>query len=179
MAVRPMPTKLIILMVAALTWAVSSSTPAQTKPATDTSAAAESKPAASRPASAAKPAKPVKAAKAGMDHSGRKHKGKASFYSRRFAGKKMADGTPMNPDSNAAASKTLPLGTKAKVTNLRNGKSAVVEIRDRGPYVAGRNIDVTPKTAQDLGMTKQGVAQVEITPLEVPQPDGGTKPPPN
>ena len=88
----------------------------------------------------------------------------------------MADGTPMNPESNHAASKTLPLGTKAKVTNLKNGKSAVVEIRDRGPYVEGRSIDVTPKTARELGMVKDGVAPVEVTPIEVPQADGSVKP---
>jgi rare lipoprotein A len=105
-----------------------------------------------------------------LDRSGKKQRGKASFYSRRFAGKKMADGTPMNPESNAAASRTLPLGTKARVTNLKNGRSAVVEIRDRGPYVAGRNIDVTPKTAKELDMVKDGVAPVEVVPIEVPPP---------
>lgn len=110
-----------------------------------------------------------------LDRSGKKRRGKASYYGRQFAGKKMADGTPMNPESSAAASKTLPLGTKAKVTNLKNGRSAVVEIRDRGPYVAGRTIDVTPKTARELGMTKDGVAPVEVAPIEVPQPGGERK----
>jgi rare lipoprotein A len=82
----------------------------------------------------------------------------------------------MKPDSNAAASKTLPLGTKARVKNLKTGKSAVVEIKDRGPYVKDRIIDVTPKTAKTLGLGKDGVAPVEVTPLEVPQPDGSIKP---
>lgn len=114
-------------------------------------------------------------AKPRLDHSGKKRRGKAAYYGRRFYGKKMADGTPMEPQSNAAASKTLPLGTKARVKNLRTGKSAEVEIRDRGPYVKDRIIDVTPQTAKALGLGKDGVAPVEVTPLEVPQPDGSIK----
>jgi rare lipoprotein A len=84
----------------------------------------------------------------------------------------MADGTPMNPNANIAASKTLPLGTVAEVKNLENGKSEVVEIRDRGPYVDGRIIDVSPKVAKELDMKKDGVANVEVKPLEVPQSSG-------
>lgn len=87
----------------------------------------------------------------------------------------MADGTPMNPASNAAASKTLPLGTKAEVVNLDNGKSAVVEIRDRGPHIDGRIVDLTPTTARQLDIMEKGVATVQVTPLEVPQPDGSVK----
>lgn len=110
--------------------------------------------------------------KKSIDRSGKPRKGKASYYGKKFHGKKMADGTQLDPNSNAAASKTLPLGTKAKVTNLENGKSEVVEIRDRGPYVDGRIVDVTPKTAEKLGIKKEGVAQVEVKPLEIPQSNG-------
>lgn len=110
------------------------------------------------------------ASKEGVDRSGKARKGKASFYGKKFHGKKMADGTPMNPQSNVAASKTLPLGTKAKVTNLENGKSEVVEIRDRGPYVPGRIVDLSPKTADKLDIKKQGVAPVEVKPLDIPKP---------
>ena len=106
------------------------------------------------------------------DRSGKPRKGKASYYGGKFAGKKMADGTPMNPNANIAASKTLPLGTVAEVKNLENGKSDVVEIRDRGPYVEGRIIDVSPKVAKELDMKKDGVANVEVKPLEVPQSSG-------
>jgi len=109
------------------------------------------------------------------DRSGKPQRGKASYYHDKFAGRKMADGTKMDPNSNIAASKTLPLGTKAVVTNLENGKSEVVEIRDRGPYVDGRIIDLTPKTAEELGITHQGLARVEVTPIEVPLPDGSVK----
>lgn len=111
-----------------------------------------------------------------LDRSGKSRKGEASYYHDRFAGQTMADGTPMNPGSNNAASKSLPLGTKAKVTNLENGKSAVVEIRDRGPYVEGRIVDVSPRTARKLGMQEDGVVPVEVAPIEVPLPDGRVKP---
>lgn len=107
-----------------------------------------------------------------LDRSGKPRKGKASYYGSQFHGRKMADGTPMHPDADVAASKTLPLGTKARVTNLENGKSAVVEIRDRGPYVDGRIIDVTPKIAEKLDMKKEGMATVEVKPIEIPEPDG-------
>lgn len=108
------------------------------------------------------------AAKPKIDRSGKTQTGKASYYAKKFHGKKMADGTPMNPDSNVAASKTLPLGTTAKVTNLENGKSEVVEIRDRGPFVPGRIVDVSPKVADKLDMKKEGIATVEVDPIELP-----------
>jgi rare lipoprotein A len=68
----------------------------------------------------------------------------------------MADGRPMNPQSNAAASKSLPLGTTAKVTNLQNGRSATVNVEDRGPHPPGRVIDVSPAVADQLDLKKQG-----------------------
>ena len=103
-----------------------------------------------------------------LDYSGKPRRGKASYYGKKFHGRKMADGTPMDPNSNIAASRTLPLGTKAIVTNLENGKSEVVEIRDRGPYVDGRIVDLTPKTAEKLDMKKDGVVAVEVRPIELP-----------
>jgi rare lipoprotein A len=110
------------------------------------------------------------------DFSGKKRVGKASFYAKQFAGKPMADGAPMDPQANNAASKTLPLGTTAKVTNLETGRSAVVTIRDRGPYVPGRIVDLSPATARQIGITpRKGVAPVVVAPITVPQPDGGIK----
>jgi rare lipoprotein A len=112
-----------------------------------------------------------------LDRSGRRRFGKASFYARMFAGRKMADGTPMELRGDNAASKTLPLGTIAKVTNLETGKSAVVTIRDRGPYVDGRIVDLSPATAQKIGLDrKTGVAEVTVAPIAVPMPDGVFKP---
>lgn len=108
------------------------------------------------------------AKKPAVDRSGRTKRGKASYYAKKFAGRTMADGTPMDPDANVAASRTLPLGTRAKVTNVENGRSAVVEIRDRGPYVEGRSIDVSPKVAAELGLLEDGVATVDVTPLQLP-----------
>lgn len=109
------------------------------------------------------------------DTTGKKRRGEASYYHHNFYGKKMADGTKMNPNGINAASKTLPLGTKARVTNLENGKSAVVEIRDRGPYAEGRIVDVSPATAKKLDMHEEGLADVEVAPISVPMPDGSVK----
>jgi rare lipoprotein A len=115
-------------------------------------------------------------AKPKLDLSGKRRVGKASFYARMFSGRKMADGNPMDPQKNNAASRTLPLGTIAKVTNLKTGKSAVVTIQDRGPYVVGRIVDLSPATAHEIGITpREGVTKVEVAPLAVPQPDGRVK----
>src|SRR5579871_4361916 len=111
-----------------------------------------------------------------LDRTGEKRVGKASFYAHMFEGRKMADGKVMDPTRNNAASRTLPLGTTAKVTNLTTGKSAVVTIQDRGPYVKGRIVDLSPATARDIGISpKEGVALVVVAPIAVPQPDGGVK----
>jgi rare lipoprotein A len=112
-----------------------------------------------------------------IDHSGRKQVGKASFYARKFAHRKMADGTRMNPRADIAASKTLPLGTVAKVTNLHTGQSTVVTIHDRGPHVQGRIVDLSPAAAEKIGLTaEEGIAPVEVAPIAVPLPDGSVKP---
>ena len=114
--------------------------------------------------------------KAPIDRSGKKRVGKATFYAHMFAGRKMADGKQMDPQHDNAASRTLPLGTTAKVTNLETGKSAFVTIQDRGPYVDGRIVDLSPSTAQEIGISqRQGVARVEVSPIAVPLPNGGVK----
>jgi len=111
-----------------------------------------------------------------LDRTGRKRFGKASIYAPMFAGRKMADGTRMQPASNNAASRTLPLGTTAKVTNLATGKTAVVTIHDRGPYVPGRILDLSPATARDIGLDRRtGVTQVEVAPIVIPMPNGNVK----
>lgn len=112
-----------------------------------------------------------------LDHSGRRQAGKASFYAPTFNGRTMADGTPMDPKDDNAASKTLPLGTRARVTNLETGKTAVVTIQDRGPYVEGRIVDLSPATAEKIGLHREaGLAPVVVAPISVPQPDGSMKP---
>jgi rare lipoprotein A len=111
-----------------------------------------------------------------IDRTGRKRVGKASFYARMFAGRKMADGNRMRPTGNNAASLTLPLGTTAQVTNLATGKTAVITIQDRGPYVAGRIVDLSPATARQIGLDRRtGVTEVEVAPITVPLPDGHIK----
>jgi rare lipoprotein A len=110
------------------------------------------------------------------DLSGHKRTGKASFYAKKFAGREMADGTPMDPNADNAASKTLPLGTTAKVTNVETGQSATVTIQDRGPYVKGRIIDLSPATAREIGLDRnEGIATVVVAPIAVPLPDGSVK----
>ena len=130
--------------------------------------------AADRPAAASAPASAPVRAHPGprLDTSGRTRVGKASFYAGKFDGRKMADGSRMDPRADSAASKTLPLGTTAKVTNLETGESAVVTIRDRGPHVKGRIVDLTPATAQKVGLDRhEGVSKVAVTPLSVPPSD--------
>jgi peptidoglycan lytic transglycosylase len=111
-----------------------------------------------------------------LDRSGKRRIGRASFYAHMFAGRKMANGNRMDPQDSNAASRTLPLGTTAKVTNLKTGKSAVVKIEDRGPYVEGRIVDLSPATAREIGITpREGVTKVEVAPITVPLPDGSVK----
>lgn len=104
-----------------------------------------------------------------IDRSGKKQKGVASYYGKHFNHKKTASGALLDPNKKTAASKTLPLGTKAEITNKENGKTTEVVVTDRGPYAKDRVIDVTPKAAEELGMKKDGVTEVEVKPVEVPQ----------
>ena len=115
-------------------------------------------------------------AKPQPDLSGRTRFGIASFYAKEFAGREMADGTKMDPHGDNAASRTLPLGTTAMVTNTETGQSAQVTIQDRGPYVVGRIVDLSVSTARTIGITQhKGVATVTVAPISVPLPDGSTK----
>ena len=85
--------------------------------------------------------------------------GMASFYS--HAGRKTANGERANPRGLTAAHRSLPFGTRVRVTNRRNGRSVVVRINDRGPFVRGRVIDVTPAGAHALGFS--GLAPVSLS----------------
>lgn len=91
--------------------------------------------------------------------------GPASWYGPGFTGKKTASGDIFDDDKLTAAHKTLPFGSKAKVTNLSNGKWVKVEINDRGPFVGNRIIDLSQAAAHALGMIDRGVVQVKIEPL--------------
>ena len=87
--------------------------------------------------------------------------GIASVYG--YRGGKTANGERVSPHQFTAAHKSLPFGTRVRVTNRRNGRSVVVRINDRGPFVRGRIIDLTPAGAQALGFS--GLAPVTVTPL--------------
>ena len=88
--------------------------------------------------------------------------GKASFYASSFNGKKTASGEKFRSSKKTAAHRTIPFGTKVKVTNLKTGKSVKVKINDRGPHVSGRIIDLSRKAARKIDMIDQGVTNVKI-----------------
>jgi len=96
--------------------------------------------------------------------------GVASYYAKSLAGKPTASGEPHEPNSLTAASRSLPLGTTAKVTNTENGRSVTVEVNDRGPYVKNRILDVSRKAAERLGFKHDGVAKVAVQPVAGPPP---------
>ena len=97
-------------------------------------------------ASKTEPRAEASAAKPRAQRHHRKQVGVASVYARKFHGRKMADGTRLDLKEHVAASRTLPLGTEARVTNLETGQSTQVTIQDRGPYAKGRILDLTNHT---------------------------------
>ncbi len=106
------------------------------------------------------------------------HEGKGSFYSDKFHGRKTATGEKFDQNKPTAASKELPLGSKATVTNEETGKSTEVIVNDRGPYVPGRVIDLSKKAARDIGLDKEdGLApvRVEAKPSEQPTEEAKEK----
>jgi rare lipoprotein A len=88
--------------------------------------------------------------------------GKASYYSDNLSGRKTANGEKYSPAAYTAAHKKLPFGTTVKVTNLSNGKTVTVRVNDRGPFVAGRIIDLSKAAAKEIGMLQSGVVKVKI-----------------
>jgi len=88
--------------------------------------------------------------------------GQASWYGPGFYGNRTANGEVFRPGTYTAAHRSLPFGTRVKVTNLNNGRSAVVRINDRGPFTGGRIIDLAHGAASDLGVTASGVATVRL-----------------
>jgi len=88
--------------------------------------------------------------------------GYASYYGARFAGRRTANGEIFNPRRLTAAHRTLPFGTKVKVTNRRNGKSVIVRINDRGPFHGNRVIDLSKEAARRIGLVHSGHGPVEL-----------------
>ncbi len=99
--------------------------------------------------------------------------GLASWYGPGFHGRRTASGEVYDMYAPTAAHRTLPLGTRVRITNLENGRTAVARINDRGPFVRGRIIDVSYALARSLGMVEQGTARVRVEALAGPS---GTAP---
>lgn len=87
--------------------------------------------------------------------------GKASFYGDKFHGKKTASGETYDMHDMTAAHKTLPFGTKVKITNANNGKSVVVEVNDRGPFVKSRQFDLSKAAFSEIGNIDKGVMPID------------------
>src|SRR5437899_94331 len=88
--------------------------------------------------------------------------GKASYYGDEFEGRKTASGQSYDASELTAAHRTLPFGTQVQIKNLENGKTVKVVVNDRGPFVAGRMIDISKKAALQLGMLNSGLAWVKV-----------------
>ena len=92
--------------------------------------------------------------------------GRASYYGAELAGRPTASGERFDPGEMTAAHPSLPFGTRLRVTNLRNGKSVVVRINDRGPFGHGRVLDLSYAAAEVIGMIRRGTARVKMEVLK-------------
>lgn len=118
----------------------------------------------------------------------KRESGWCSYYGREFFHRRTASGERLDPNDLTAAHRTLPFGTRVRVTNLENGKRVVVRINDRGPFKKGRVLDVTPAAARQLGFASAGLAHVRLdvlgklpegytTLMDAPAPPGTAKTP--
>ncbi len=92
--------------------------------------------------------------------------GNATFYGKKFEGRRTSDGSTYHRDSMTCAHRTYPFGTYLLVRNPRNGQEVIVKVTDRGPFGKRLMIDLSYRAAQTLGILRQGVAQVEVTRYE-------------
>ena len=90
---------------------------------------------------------------------------KASYYHSKFEGRRTSSGSIYRADSLTCAHKTLPFGTRLKVENPNNNSFVIVKVTDRGPFIRGREIDLSYAAAERIGMIQEGVAEVEVTRL--------------
>ncbi len=107
------------------------------------------------------------------DHQGFKQRGVASWYGRKFHGRKTSNGEVYDMYAMSAAHKTLPMGIYVKVTHLGSGRHIIVRVNDRGPFVAGRIIDLSYAAARKIGIVDSGTALVQIEALGFRQADRG------
>ncbi|MBF2022509.1 MAG: septal ring lytic transglycosylase RlpA family protein [Hydrococcus sp. C42_A2020_068] len=89
-------------------------------------------------------------------------RGMASWYGPGFHGRQTANGERFNQNDLTAAHRSLPFGTKVRVTNMNNGRSVIVRINDRGPFVGGRAIDLSAAAARAIGLHRSGVGPVNL-----------------
>jgi rare lipoprotein A len=89
-------------------------------------------------------------------------RGYASYYAQYHEGLRTASGERFHPEALTAAHRSLPFGTRVRVTNLANGRHVIVRINDRGPYVRGRMLDVSYAAARQLGMLQSGVGRIRM-----------------
>lgn len=92
---------------------------------------------------------------------------KASWYGPGFHGRKTANGEVYDQNSFTAAHKSLKFGTLLKITNLKNNKSVVIRINDRGPYIHGRDLDLSKAAALELGLLHKGVARMKVEEIKI------------
>jgi rare lipoprotein A len=123
--------------------------------------APEAPPAPSAAPTPPAPTSPPPAPKAGTE-TGDVLRGRVSLYGADFAGKTTASGEMFDPDGLTMAHRTLPFGTRVRVTNLENQRSVVVTVNDRGPFVAGRIADLSLGAARHLGMVADGVVDAVL-----------------
>jgi rare lipoprotein A len=139
-----------LIVVAALVLAAPARPAAEAQPE---AAAAAFQPAPRKPSNlkACRPARPA------YDR-----RGTASWYGPALHGETTASGEPFDMDALTAAHRTLPFGTRVKVTNLKNGRAVVLTVNDRGPFAAGRLIDVSRRAARDLGFLEHDLTKVRV-----------------
>jgi rare lipoprotein A len=138
--------------LATITFASHAQTPPAAAPASPATPAAP----AAAPAPAATPAASSQPAAAGVET------GLAAVYSDKLQGRKTASGQVYDRNKLTTAHKTLPFGTKVKVTNVKNDKSVVLVVNDRGPTQAGRVLDISPAAAKSLGFSPKAMAEVRV-----------------
>ncbi len=100
------------------------------------------------------------------DLAGYTQAGKASYYANKFQGRKTASGERYDRAKRTAAHRKLPFGTNVKVTNVKNGKSVIVRVNDRGPFVRGRIIDLSRSAFRSIARLEAGVIDVRIEVVE-------------
>jgi len=100
--------------------------------------------------------------RASRDETSPAESGIASYYGEQFRGRATASGEKYDPDKLTAAHPSLPMGTRVRVTNLKNGRSVVVRINDRGPYKGGRIIDLSTRAANEIGLLADGITKVVV-----------------